>query len=157
MRMSDWSSDVCSADLLQVDAGDGGEALEQHRLAFHHRLGRLGAEVAEAGHRGAVGDDGDDVALGGVVVGLRLVVANAQAGRGNAGRIGQREIALGGQRLGRLNLELAGPAAGVQIQRFLIGDASSEERRVGKECVMTCSSRWSPYHTKNKKKKYQQR
>src|SRR3546814_18762104 len=23
---------------------------------------------------------------------------------------------------------------------------SSEERRVGKECVSTCSSRWSPYH-----------
>src|SRR3546814_14976970 len=22
----------------------------------------------------------------------------------------------------------------------------SEERRVGKECVRTCSSRWSPYH-----------
>src|SRR3546814_19334626 len=22
----------------------------------------------------------------------------------------------------------------------------SEERRVGKECVCTCSSRWSPYH-----------
>src|SRR3546814_12718244 len=24
----------------------------------------------------------------------------------------------------------------------------SEERRVGKECVSTCSSRWSPYHKK---------
>src|SRR3546814_8705679 len=23
---------------------------------------------------------------------------------------------------------------------------SSEERRVGKECVSTCTSRWSPYH-----------
>src|SRR3546814_16662523 len=30
----------------------------------------------------------------------------------------------------------------------------SEERRVGKECVSTCRSRWSPYHTK-KKKTYQ--
>src|SRR3546814_12723923 len=38
----------------------------------------------------------------------------------------------------------------------LVGDASvtatgtrfqrSEERRVGKECVSTCRSRWSPYH-----------
>src|SRR3546814_13500972 len=28
----------------------------------------------------------------------------------------------------------------------------SEERRVGKECVSTCRSRWSPYHSKNKKK-----
>src|SRR3546814_15426631 len=26
----------------------------------------------------------------------------------------------------------------------------SEERRVGKECVSTCRSRWSPYHTKKK-------
>src|SRR3546814_20169697 len=27
----------------------------------------------------------------------------------------------------------------------------SEERRVGKECVSTCRSRWSPSHYKNKK------
>src|SRR3546814_7519568 len=26
----------------------------------------------------------------------------------------------------------------------------SEERRVGKECVSTCRSRWSPYHSKKK-------
>src|SRR3546814_15397297 len=26
----------------------------------------------------------------------------------------------------------------------------SEERRVGKECVSTCRSRWSPYNTKKK-------
>src|SRR3546814_18633433 len=25
---------------------------------------------------------------------------------------------------------------------------SSEERRVGKECVITCRTRWSPYHYK---------
>src|SRR3546814_16591933 len=34
---------------------------------------------------------------------------------------------------------------------------SSEERRVGTECVSTCRSRWSPYHSKkhkiNKKRK----
>src|SRR3546814_13955309 len=29
--------------------------------------------------------------------------------------------------------------------------ARSEERRVGKECVSTCRSRWSPYHSKKKK------
>src|SRR3546814_12296466 len=28
----------------------------------------------------------------------------------------------------------------------------SEERRVGKECVSTCRSRWATYHYKNKKK-----
>src|SRR3546814_13871385 len=29
----------------------------------------------------------------------------------------------------------------------------SEERRVGKECVSTCRSRWSPYHYKKKNTK----
>src|SRR3546814_15033715 len=29
--------------------------------------------------------------------------------------------------------------------------ARSEERRVGKECVSTCRSRWSPYHSQKKK------
>src|SRR3546814_12877288 len=29
-------------------------------------------------------------------------------------------------------------------------NARSEERRVGKECVSTCRSRWSPYHEKKK-------
>src|SRR3546814_12328747 len=29
-----------------------------------------------------------------------------------------------------------------------VGAMRSEERRVGKECVSTCRSRWSPYHTK---------
>src|SRR3546814_11584636 len=33
----------------------------------------------------------------------------------------------------------------------------SEERRVGKECVSTCSSRWSQYHEKkNKQTEYKQ-
>src|SRR3546814_15907780 len=30
-------------------------------------------------------------------------------------------------------------------------DSRSEERPVGKECVSTCRSRWSPYHQKNNK------
>src|SRR3546814_18137616 len=30
--------------------------------------------------------------------------------------------------------------------------ARSEERRVGKECVSTCRSRWSPFYTKKKYK-----
>src|SRR3546814_17447871 len=29
----------------------------------------------------------------------------------------------------------------------------SGERRVGKECVSTCRSRWSPHHTKKNKKR----
>src|SRR3546814_12199896 len=33
----------------------------------------------------------------------------------------------------------------------------SEERRVGKECVNTCRSRWSPYHSKKNKVKNTER
>src|SRR3546814_16374437 len=35
---------------------------------------------------------------------------------------------------------------GVQFHPESILTASSEERRVGKECVSPCRSRWSPYH-----------
>src|SRR3546814_13396771 len=47
--------------------------------------------------------------------------------------------------------ELAPPsprAVAAEFWRF----SRSEERRVGKECVSTCRSRWSPYHTKKNKK-----
>src|SRR3546814_12972043 len=33
---------------------------------------------------------------------------------------------------------------GIHVQDYL--NDRSEERRVGKECVSTCRSRWSPYH-----------
>src|SRR3546814_19287601 len=32
------------------------------------------------------------------------------------------------------------------VKALLNEFARSEERRVGKECVSTCRSRWSPYH-----------
>src|SRR3546814_15360274 len=35
-----------------------------------------------------------------------------------------------------------------QIQQLSIGRARSEARRVGKECVSTCRTRWSPTHSK---------
>src|SRR3546814_1272085 len=37
-------------------------------------------------------------------------------------------------------------AAGPRAARAVAGPHRSEERRVGKECVSTCRSRWSPYH-----------
>src|SRR3546814_15833287 len=45
-------------------------------------------------------------------------------------------LATEGERLGKSNDMAAYAEAG----------ARSEERRVGKECVSTCRSRWSPYH-----------
>src|SRR3546814_19419759 len=40
--------------------------------------------------------------------------------------------------------QLSGTLYGDRLN-FVVG-YRSEERRVGKECVSTCSSRWSPYH-----------
>src|SRR3546814_12663443 len=33
-----------------------------------------------------------------------------------------------------------------KAERVVVARQRSEERRVGKECVSTCRSRWSPYH-----------
>ena len=48
---------------LDINRIDVSEALEQHRLAFHHRLGRQRAKVAQAKHGCAVRDDSDQIAL----------------------------------------------------------------------------------------------
>src|SRR3546814_20172899 len=37
-------------------------------------------------------------------------------------------------------------AAGISHDEVCDRAVRSEERRVGKECVSTCRSRWSPYH-----------
>src|SRR3546814_10605678 len=82
MRISDWSSDVCSSDLQTV-------------------LEKLLEEISfEAENR----------------AGSTLTIDAAYVDK-----------------------QLVPHRPGTPILR-------SEERRVGKECVSTCSSRWSPYH-----------
>src|SRR3546814_4369494 len=76
MRISDWSSDVCSSDLQRRGTS----------LAPRHRI-----------DSGAVRRHGKGIPK----------------------------------------------MAGKEIE---MGHCRSEERRVGKECVSTCRSRWSPYH-----------
>src|SRR3546814_11364720 len=103
MRISDWSSDVCSSDLAVADI-------------THH----MTAAIFEAGTK--------------------------RQGRIDCAAIGHRtgregEIA-GFERAGNVS----GSAVAVVVARILAVelDARSEERRVGKECVSTCRSRWSP-------------
>ena len=70
-----------------------------------------------------------------------LSIGNLAATR-NAGKISHpRAAALEGLAKMRANMAL-GLAQGF----FVPLDRRSEERRVGKECMHECRSRWSPYH-----------
>src|SRR3546814_9713274 len=84
MRISDWSSDVCSSDLSKKQMRD---------LFWGKIMMRIDMRVKNVASR--AGEAEEDAVRG-------------QGQRGVGGR--------------------------------------SEERRVGKECVSTCRSRWSPYH-----------
>src|SRR3546814_1974880 len=86
MRISDWSSDVCSSDLAR------------------QRLENLGTPAA--------------------------VMAEIDR---------TRKVPL--------TITWSAPRDGIVLERTAIdGMRRSEERRVGKECVSTCRSRWAPYH-----------
>src|SRR3546814_2545559 len=102
MRISDWSSDVCSSDLHLA----GREQRARRFLPRHHQVPEPGREPM-----------------------ARVVALRAQLG-GGAQRFGNalgRAFVVGGE--GHAHMAVR-----------------SEERRVGKECVSTCRSRWSPYH-----------
>src|SRR3546814_11236347 len=106
MRISDWSSDVCSSDLtaygLLVLVLMPLQALA---LAFGPR--RLAIRIPQLFHR---------ICLG--VLDVKVV----QHGR----------------------ISTARPTPFVSNHSSY--PDSSEERRVGKECVSSCRSRWSAYH-----------
>src|SRR3546814_12667012 len=53
---------------------------------------------------------------------------------------------LGESGAGKSTIGLAALAYGRGGVRITGGEVRSEERRVGKECVRTCRSRWSPEH-----------
>src|SRR3546814_6133839 len=89
MRISDWSSDVCSSDL--------------HLLTGEHRP--AGERDAAGGVVAAVGDR------------RALGTVTSAGGTGSGGGVAEQ-----------------------------LADVRAEERRVGKECVRSCSSRWSPLH-----------
>src|SRR3546814_13070060 len=97
MRSSDWSSDVCSSDLLE-----GVHVFKDARILY------APGKAANAG--------------GVAVSGLEMSQ--------NSARRSWTESEL--QQLLRDIMD------GIHARR-------SEERRVGKECVRTCRSRWSPY------------
>ena len=93
---------------FDVEDVDPGEFLEQDRLAFHDGLRGQRADIAKPQHRGTVGDHGDQIGAGGQRRRFGRIVGDFGAGRSDARRIGQREVALVGERLGGLDLEFTG-------------------------------------------------
>ena len=101
---------------FQIEDIDIGKALEEHGLAFHHRLGGVRANVAQAQHGRAVGDHRHQVAPRGVFKGQVVVLVNLLARLGHAGRIGQTQIPLRAARFGGRHFDLALAALPVIIQ-----------------------------------------
>src|SRR3546814_2648814 len=93
MRISDWSSDVCSSDLV---------------FRYEHNGNKL--EIVPSVKGLATIHDKD----------ILIYCIYQLIGKMNQGERPSRTLHLTARR--------------------------SEERRVGKECVSTCRSRWSPYH-----------
>src|SRR3546814_2049670 len=119
MRISDWSSDVCSSDLLKDLLG----VSVQHGLTTFEALLRLG------GPGRAIEIQLADLGQPALQL-LQVDVVLFELGIG--------EVA-GVHLLGDLALEVV-----ALDDEFLVGFVAvqSEERRVGKECVSTCRSRW---------------
>src|SRR3546814_18744119 len=146
MRISDWSSDVCSSDL-----GNGGIAVpagcrqpEQDVFA--------GFDVVEG--RQVV--DGDD-ALAELLEALARQLAaefrladEEHLQQRTSLMIDVREHAQLLQRRHRKALGLVDDENGPHVAAMDVAQARSEERRVGKECVSTCRSRLFAYHYKKK-------
>ena len=106
---SDRSHDLVRVRRRQAERPgvDPAELLEEDRLAFHHRKGRLRADVSEPEHRGAVGDDRDRVVLDRQVPDLLRVVGDRAADAGHPGRVRHREVVARLQRRLGDDLELA--------------------------------------------------
>src|SRR3546814_15651250 len=126
MRISDWSSDVCSSDLpemrarclelLSESARTSANKLKYFRLAF-----------------GAAGGFGELVPANEAKVAIEGIFAST--GRVKVGWLIAEESF--SKRAAKILLNLSLVAGEALVRR-------SEERRVGKECVSTCRSRWSP-------------
>src|SRR3546814_17025660 len=103
MRISDWSSDVCSSDLQVLE------------LTGLHGLGERFPHELSGGQQ------------------QRVALARALAP--------DPSLILLDEPFNALDLDLRRPMC-----EDVVAVLRSEERRVGKECVSTCRSRWSPFN-----------
>src|SRR3546814_14884714 len=124
MRISDWSSDVCSSDLLEqytYTSPDGAVYYFQRVHADNQKM--IGAMHIRAYLMTVTRPDG------------RKLVYYYK---------GAESAEVCGHTCFYWYM--------IRVQAIVSSDGYiSEERRVGKVCVSTCRARWSPYHKKKKK------
>ena len=89
-----------TGSVVGVDAdGEGVHAaklLEQHGLALHDRQTGFRADIAQAQHGGAIGNDRHHVALEGVLIHVVGVFLDLAAGFGHTGSVGGGQVIAGG-------------------------------------------------------------
>src|SRR3546814_19512610 len=122
MRISDWSSDVCSSDLA-------GLHIPQHELIIHD----YGKHVR---HKTDMNDYFSGLSSG------KSVGLMSEAGCPGIADPGS-EIIEEAHKRGIKVVPLVGPSSIILSLMASGFNGRSEERRVGKECVSTCRSRWS--------------
>ena len=107
---------------LDVVGVDAAVDFEEEAFAFHDGFAGQGTDVAETEHGGAVGDDGHEVALVGVAIGVLGLLFDFEAGLGHAGAVGEGEVVGGGVGLGGERRQSCrdGPFRGVE--GFLFAD-----------------------------------
>src|SRR3546814_18676495 len=110
MRISDWSSDVCSSDLERYES----EHCDQNGAGTDHWACQP-EELANLLYRTSITKDATE------------------------GRMPCLRVSRPIRCRWRSDSTHECYMSAMQVMR-------SEERRVGKECVSTCRSRWSPYH-----------
>src|SRR3546814_11812586 len=135
MRISDWSSDVCSSDLKGGFDADGPLFAERARGAEHLQLvvGRQAIARLDLDRRNALGDQRVEAGQGALDP---LVFA------GFACRAHRRHDPAAGARDPLLARPSDPPPPFVLAVAPVVALGRSEERRVGKGCVGPCRSRW---------------
>src|SRR3546814_16577778 len=122
MRISDWSSDVCSSDLVEIRRSHGFRIFD--RKAFHEVVA-FSIPIAQTIIRPGQ--------MAGVIV----------------DELRRRQILLPSPSILEAVLRRARQQAEQLTYEVLTNGLKpdrSEERRAGKECASTCRSRWSAYH-----------
>src|SRR3546814_16454421 len=116
MRISDWSSDVCSSDLT----------------------GGVGADVFVL----RAADAAESLALADLISDFEVGTDSF----GFADGLAVEDLAITATASGDAALVLQSSGAALAVLQGVSAAARSEERRVGKGGVSKCRSRWSPYH-----------